>query len=86
MPASTNALVERASAASSAAVDAEPAAGKTIARAITVTFLVADAAGNASIATAGVANATRLSVAGGVAVAAAGGAALAAGRAAVAAA
>ncbi len=82
----------RASSADRAAVNAEPADGKTAAPCCF--FLASVAPGNAVIAAAGVANATCLAVAGrvvataacGAAVATAGGAALGAGRAAVAAA
>ncbi len=82
MFASSDALgsnVGRAAIASRAAVDAEPAAGKTATRAAAAAFL-------AAVAAAGVANSTCLAVAGGTAVAAACGAAVAAaGRAALAA-
>ncbi len=48
------------SAAGRAAVDAEPAAGKTAARADTAAFLAAVAVGSATVTAAGVANAIYL--------------------------
>jgi hypothetical protein len=68
MSASSNALAGRASTAGRAAVDTEPAAGKTAVLAVTDDLLATVSAGNAAVATARVANVTCLAVAGSVAV------------------
>jgi hypothetical protein len=49
-----------ASTAGRATVNAEPATGKTATHAATAAFFAADAAGNAAVAVAGIANATVL--------------------------